>query len=153
MTSVLQDWVMNLPLRAQGTILTSIRGCDLSEKSLAPAALEASLERRLVAWIRWCCLNPADPREVDFEPGCWFRSQLPEKIRFSAIHHFPLHWVGHVLHTIEVIAYAHPHPRIAKEARIVYEAWVSNLHLNPETYAQWSRRMNEDRIMKGTVVS
>ena len=30
MTSVLQDWVMKLPLRAQGTILTGIRGCDLA---------------------------------------------------------------------------------------------------------------------------
>jgi hypothetical protein len=30
--SVLQDWVCNLPLRMQGTLLTAIRGCDLTPK-------------------------------------------------------------------------------------------------------------------------
>ena len=28
MKSVLQDWVMELPLRFQGTLLTAVRGCE-----------------------------------------------------------------------------------------------------------------------------
>jgi hypothetical protein len=32
MSSVLQDWVQELPLRAQGTLLTGIRGCDVAPK-------------------------------------------------------------------------------------------------------------------------
>lgn len=32
MRSVLRDWVMELPLREQGTLLTCIRGCDLTPK-------------------------------------------------------------------------------------------------------------------------
>src|SRR5258706_71297 len=32
-TSVLQDWVMALPLREQGTLLTAVRGCDDEPKA------------------------------------------------------------------------------------------------------------------------
>ena len=37
-TSVLQPWVMALPLRAQGTLLTGFRGCDLAPKN--PGAID-----------------------------------------------------------------------------------------------------------------
>lgn len=59
--SVLQDWVMELPLREQGTLLTIVRGCDLTPK----LPLD-SIERRLVGALRFAIMIPADPREV----GC-----------------------------------------------------------------------------------
>src|SRR3990170_795773 len=82
--SVLQPWVMQLPLRAQGTLLTGFRGCDLAPKN--PGAIdekygcstgENTVERQLVAYLRFCTIVPADPREVDV-PGAWFRSKPPE---------------------------------------------------------------------------
>ena len=48
MKSVLQNWVMALPLREQGTLLTAVRGCDLTPKFPLD-----SLERRLVGSIRF----------------------------------------------------------------------------------------------------
>ena len=81
MRSVLQDWVMELPLRFQGTLLTSVRGCDDEPKSWTKTGVAFSQGRRLTAYIRCCFMNPADPREVDHEEGAFFQSR-PPKLKF-----------------------------------------------------------------------
>jgi hypothetical protein len=150
MPSVLQDWVMELPLREQGTLLTAVRGCDLTPKYPLD-----SIERRLVGAIRAAFLNPADPREVDKEPGCFFISQPPdpEKFKPSAIGHYPQHWVSHVMHAMEILGYRHPD--IPKRAtwQALYIKLVHSLHLTQETKGEMIARLSEDRIAKGTVVS
>lgn len=148
--SVLQDWVMALPKREQGTLLTCVRGCDLTPKH----PLE-SLERRLVSALRAAFLNPADPREVDFEPGSFFTSQPPKPGTWKAseLGHYPLHWYSHVMHAAEVLGYRHP-DRVTRSlwyATYVEMAW--SLHLQPETKQGMIERLSEDRIAKGSVVS
>lgn len=148
MRSVLQDWVMELPLRAQGTLLTGIRGCDLTPKYPLNA-----LERRLVGAIRFAVMNPADPREVDKEPGCFFISQVPENFKPSSLGHYPQHWVSHVMHCAEIIGYCHPDPLVRIKWNHVYSRLVYSLHLEPETKERMIERLTEDRIAAGTVVS
>ncbi len=159
MTSVLQDWVMKLPLREQGTILTSIRGCDLSPKN--PVAIderygcstgEDTAERGLTAFFRWCVMNPADPREVDI-CGAFFQSKPPKNWKPSQFGHYPLHWYSHLMHCFEVVAYRHPDKEIAGTAYEIYARMVACLHLNPESRPQMIERLSEDRIANGTVVS
>lgn len=150
MKSVLQDWVMELPLREQGTLLTAVRGCDLAPKT--DDAL-ASPERHLVAFLRWCFLNPHDPREVDKTPGCWFRSTPPENFRPSSVMHYPLHWYSHVMHTLQVIRTRHPDAMTRGTANRLYLAMVSALHLEPESPVDMMARLAEDRIALGNVVS
>lgn len=152
MTSVLQDWVMKLPLREQGTLLTAVRGCDLASKYDADGNVIDTPERRLTAWIRLAFMNPADPREVDI-PGAFFQSRPPEPFKASAFGHYPLHWVSHVAHAAEVIGYRHPNPTIRDEAHRIYRAFVHMLHMNPETFDQMVTRLSEDRIASGEVVS
>jgi hypothetical protein len=79
--SVLQDWVTELPLREQGTLLTSVRGCDLTPKYPLD-----SQERRVVGFIRYAFMVPADVREVDAEPGAFFVSSVGA-FRASAFGH------------------------------------------------------------------
>lgn len=159
MTSVLQDWVMELPLRAQGTLLTGIRGCDLAPKN--PVCIderfgcstgEATAERALVAFFRWCVLHPADVREVDV-PGAWFRSTPPADWKPSQFGHYPEHWYAHIMHCFEVVGYMHPDEAVAAQALLIYVRLVRNLHLNPETKEQMLERLLEDRLVTGTVVS
>lgn len=146
--SVLQDWVMVLPLREQGTLLTCVRGCDLTPK----LPLD-SPERWLVGALRNYFMVPADEREVDIEPGCFFRTELPPNFKASGLGHYPLHWVSHVIHASEVIAYRHPTDSVREMWLKVYHAFCKNLHMNPETFEQFKARMCEDRIEQGTVVS
>src|SRR6185369_2251965 len=150
--SVLQDWVMELPLRFQGTLLTAVRGCDSEPKSWTKTGVAFSQGRRLTAFIRWCFMNPADPREIDAEEGAFFMSTPPIPFKPSEFGHLPEHWYAHAMHALEVIGYHHPEKIIANMADSLYQKLVHNLHVNVETKEeQWSR-LTEDRIVKGTVV-
>ena len=159
MKSVLQPWVATLPLRAQGTLLTGVRGCDLAPKMLdcideryGCSTGEGSAERQLVAFFRYCIMNPADPREVDI-PGAFFRSRPPENWKPSQFGHYPEHWYAHIMHCFEVVGYCSPSVECRTAALAIYERMVRNLHLNPETRDQMMERLCEDRITAGTVVS
>jgi hypothetical protein len=153
MKSVLQDWVMKLPLRYQGTLLTSVRGCDDEPKSWTKAGVAFSQGRRLTAFIRWCFMNPADEREVDSEEGAFFMSTPPVPFKPSQFGHLPQHWYSHAMHGLEVIAYNHPDDNVAITALQMYTAMAKNMHLNVETREEQWNRLTEDRIASGTVVS
>lgn len=152
MTSVLQDWVTELPLREQGTLLTSVRGCDLEPKQWTATGFSDSPGRRITAWIRWCFMNPADPREVDI-PGAFFQSKPPERFKPSEFGHLPLHWYTHVMHSLEVIGYRHPDWETKDTAFRLYSQMAHGLHLPIETKPDMITRLSEDRIVAGTVVS
>lgn len=153
MTSVLQDWVMELPLREQGTLLTGIRGCDEAPKEWgADGVVINTPARQLTAFIRWCTMNPHDAREIDV-PGAFFQSTPPDPFKPSAFGHFPQHWYAHVMHVLEVIGYRHPEPIIATKCWVMYTKMVENLHLIPEGKMRMIARLSEDRIASGEVVS
>lgn len=145
--SVLQPWVMELPLREQGTLLTAVRGCDLTPKNPLD-----SIERQLVACLRYAFMVPADPREVGAEPGAFFQTELPKPFKPSGIGHYPLHWISHVMHAAEVVAYRHPSVEIKFQWLGVYLAFCKNLHVNPETWEQFTARLSEDRVASGEIV-
>jgi hypothetical protein len=148
MTSVLQDWVMELPLREQGTLLTGIRGCDLAPKNPG----EDTPERGLIAFLRWSVLNPADPREIDI-PGAFFQSAPPIVWKPSQFGHYPQHWYAHLMHCFEVVGYRHPTAHVQATAFAIYRRLVKNLHLTAETREEMIARLSEDRIASGEVVS
>lgn len=146
--SVLQDWVSELPLREQGTLLTCVRGCDLTPK----LPLD-STARKLVGSLRYAFMVPADPREVDAEPGCFFVSLPPTDFKASELGHYPQHWISHVMHSAEVIAFRHPNRIIRERFYAIYAKIVRSLHLTPETFEEFEARLSEDRIATGEVVS
>jgi hypothetical protein len=151
--SVLQDWVMELPLREQGTLLTCVRGCDLEPKTWTSTGVAYSAGRRLTAFIRWCFMVPADPREVNSQEGAFMMSEPPEHCKPSEFGHLPEHWFAHAMHALEVIGYRHPDPAVAQQAFDLYCRFVHTLHLNIETKEQMITRLSEDRFLTGTVVS
>ena len=151
--SVLQDWVMNLPLRHQGTLLTAVRGCDNEPKQWTKTGVAYSPGRRITAFVRWCFMNPADIREVDAEEGAFFMSTPPYPFKPSAYGHLPLHWYTHVMHALEIIGYHHPNSETCVTARLLYKEMVHSLHLTPESEDQCNHRLTEDRIANETVVS
>jgi hypothetical protein len=153
MKSVLQDWVMELPLRHQGTLLTAVRGCDFEAKTWTSQGIGYSPGRRLTAFVRYCFMNPADPREVDFQEGSFFMSTPPDPFKPSEFGHLPQHWYSHIMHALEIIGYKHPRIHIRIIAFHLYIDMVKNLHLSPETGEEMNTRLTEDRIAKKVVVS
>lgn len=153
MASVLQHWVEHLPLRAQGTMLTAVRGCDDEAKTWNSTGVAYSPGRRLTAFIRWCFMVNADAREVDSEEGAFMMSTPPDPFKPSEFGHLPQHWYAHAMHALEIIGYHHPDKIISVMAIALYDKMVFNLHLNPEGVEQCRLRLTEDRIKSGTVVS
>jgi hypothetical protein len=148
MRSVLRDWVMELPLREQGTLIVATRGCDV-----APKFPLDSPERRVTAAIRYAIMIPHDEREVDSTPGCFMLSTPPMDLKLSMLEHYPQHWVGHIIHACEVIAYRHPNRDYAGYWMVLYWQLCRSLHMNDETKEQMVARLSEDRVATGTVVS
>lgn len=151
MKSVLQDWVMELPLRFQGTLLTAVRGCDDEPKQWSRSGVAYSPRRRITAYIRFCFMIPADEREIDREEGAFFMSTPPSPFKPSEFGHLPQHWYSHIMHALEIIAYYHPSE--GERALELYMEMAHSFHLNIETKEQQWARLTEDRIAKGTVVS
>lgn len=151
--SVLQDWVMRLPLREQGTLLTAVRGCDFEAKTWTSQGIGYSPGRRLTAFIRYCFMNPADLREVDYQEGSFFQSQPPSPFKPSEFGHLPQHWYSHAMHALEIIGRRCPIQPRGMQALDLYLAMVHNLHLEPEPLDQMVKRLGEDRIRTNTVVS
>lgn len=151
--SVLQEWVMDLPLREQGTLLTAVRGCDSEPKVWTSRGVAYSPGRRLTAFIRWSFMVPADIREVDSEEGAFMMSTPPKPFKPSEFGHLPQHWYSHAMHALEIIAYRHPDMKIASIAYTMYECMVNNMHLNVERESHMKIRLSEDRFKSGTVVS
>lgn len=151
--SVLQPWVMELPLREQGTLLTCVRGCDNEPKTWTKTGVAYSPGRRLTAFIRWCFMVPADEREVDSEEGAFMMSDPPTPFKASEFGHLPQHWYSHAMHALEVIAWRHPNLAVSAIAADLYNKMVHNLHLNIETFPQFVERLSEDRMASGKVVS
>lgn len=144
MTSVLQDWVMELPLREQGTILAGIRGCDTAPKT--PGRYDTP-ERNLTAHLRFCTMIPADARELAFDGG-FLLPKLPP-FKQSELGHYPMHWYSHTMHAYEVVGYRHPDVLLAHGAIDVYLELVHGLHLWPEMEREMVKRLSEDRIARG----
>lgn len=153
MKSVLQDWVMELPLREQGTMMTAVRGCDVEPKTWTSTGVAYSPGRRLTAFIRWCFMVPADIREVDSQEGAFMMSTPPHPFKASEFGHLPQHWYAHAMHALEVIGFKHPNSEVRREATRLYLAMVSNMHLSPETPHEMDLRLTEDRLKNNTVVS
>lgn len=145
--SVLQDWVCDLPLRQQGTLLTAIRGCDLTPKFPLD-----STERNLTAFVRYAVMNPFDSREIDKEAGCFMQSVIKVNFKPSAFGHYPLHYVMHLIHALQIIAYSHHNLDVKIMAYDAYSAFVDSFHLKQETIQEMTARLNEDRILKQSVV-
>lgn len=144
---------MELPLRFQGTLLTAVRGCDDEPKSWTRTGVAYSGGRRLTGFIRYCFMNPADPREVDREEGAFFMSTPPSPFKASEFGHLPQHWYSHAMHGLEIVAYYHPDVLVRGQALFLYKKMVHNMHLNIETKNEQWTRLTEDRIATNTVVS
>jgi hypothetical protein len=161
--SVLQDWVMQLPLMQQSVLLTAVRGPDGIDKY--------HLVKYLVRWYRRCILisaldgvvldRPYDERggsftgpsfthedEYLYNQGLHTWQQKMDKLvdgyikRLDALPH---HSSMHFLHAVEILGYKHPDVDIREWWCKLYLRLVGDLHLHPETEDELDRRLGDSR--------
>lgn len=127
--SVLKEWVTELPLMMQGTLMTSIRGNDLQ-----PTPHMKPVTR----WLRSLCLNNGNP-ENDFMDV----PKLPSVEEFEdELEYLTLHYFLHFLHSLEIVGYKHPDHDTAETALDYYLRLADWCHLAPETEEEMDERLS-----------
>lgn len=159
--SVLQDWVMQLPLMQQSVLLTAVRGPDGIDK-YHPV-------KYLVRWYRRCILisaldgvvldDPYDERGGSFTgPSFSYKDLSPmdeipwqremDKLAdgyIKSLDSLPHHSSMHFLHATEILGYKYPDVDIRDWWCKLYLRLVGDLHLHPETEAELDRRLGDNR--------
>lgn len=137
---VLQDWVLRLGLRHQGTLLTAVRGCDDAPKD--------DPSKKFVRCFRAAILNAhcGDPRKaatfIEACPPAEIEARFQEFRRSTD--HYPHHYVMHLLHCCEIVGFKHPNPSTRQMWHSFYGRMCRALHLNPESEAQLDARLDAD---------
>lgn len=139
MPSVLKDWVQNLGLRHQGTLLTAVRGCDTAPKDDPSKLLIRCLRAEI---LNAHCGDNMQART--FIEAVDMEEMLRRFNLFRKSHdHYPMHYFMHVLHAIEIIGYKAPSNR-AGVWKGFYVSLCNKLHLNVETERELDQRLNAD---------
>lgn len=120
MTSVVQDWLQELPWKQQSILFSGLRGPD------APRVPEVKAVNR---WMRTVTQHNADPSKDYMK-----RSGLPEPLQVcDELEFLPVHYVHHFADALAVIAYNHPDTGIAAyAARLHYRIAEELFHFQPE---------------------
>lgn len=134
MTSVLQDWVMDLPLKMQSVLLTSTRG---------PDNFRYESVKVINRWIRSHLFHDADPSNPFIvKPGDPHPLNLLDTLEHD-LEYVTVHYFGHLIHALQIIGYRHPDQPTGAIAHGLYSELCQRiLHLPPE-----SRDAMEVRLM------
>ncbi len=127
--SVLLPWMNGLPLRQQGIILSSLRGYDLS-RSVAV--------KNLNKWVRSVVQHNVDPS------SSYMRDITPPEIDRDLkedLECCSMHYVLHLMYSLEIIGYKHPDKSTGNEAKKYYYGFADFFHLNAETEEQMDKRL------------
>lgn len=145
--SILYDWVQELGLRHQGVLLAAQRGCDGVGKQ--------DVTKPIMRAIRAVTLVPYDARELYESKGYMYFEPTSFREAVAAVSksmdEYPLHFILHLIHGLEVIGYKHPEWDIRAVFYAAYCKLVTKFHMTPETEQHLDERLTEDRIKDGSV--
>ena len=128
MKSIVRSWACRLTLRQQATLLSAIRGCD--------GAPRDDPSKEILRYLRFCVLEPSEkPGTGAFERSTFMRSDAPYDVArafVASMDHYPLHFVTHLMHAAQVIAYESHAREAAKFFGELYATMCAALHVWPE---------------------
>lgn len=144
MPSVLQDWVIELPLMQQTVLISAIRNADMVEKGHP--------SKELIKWYRRCVLKSALDNKVLENPyeagGGSFTGSIESVSKaqddfIRARDGMSLHYYAHCMHAFEILGYHHPRTLTREGWAYMYRRMVQALHVWPETKEQLDRRLGD----------
>lgn len=145
--SVVQHWVLELPLQQQSVLILSLRGPDGADK--------AHPCKNVVRAYRASILRDAKlGRTLQLgDPGDEFMSLMrfaddfgwAEDVRnyFNRVDGLQHHAIMHLWHGAEILAYKHPVRIFRNNWLQFYTKGCEDFHVNPETVEQMNARLND----------
>lgn len=132
--SVVRDWVTELPWKQQTVLLSAIRGCDGVSKH--------DPSKEFVRPLRGLILKNAEP---DAEDDTFMHHPSDDNKVENFAHdldNYPMHWVIHFLHAVEIIGYKHPDELVRQRWNKLYVEMVrEGFHLRMESPEQLDKRL------------
>jgi hypothetical protein len=130
--SVLQEWVEDLPLRMQSTLVLGLRG---------PDGHQYKAIKDIIRWVRGLTFKPGNPANVKV-----FMGGLPPRIEdrgecYNELMVVSTHFFGHLMHSLEVVGYRHPNVKIKWHAHNLFYDMCLMLHLPFETSDSFEERL------------
>lgn len=147
MPSVLQNWVNELPLRQQGTLIMALRGPD--------GVAKEDFAKPIVRTLRGMSMNAGRTGEPMQRGVHWrddpFMTLVPiendQNWRLQTAWFFDqwdaynIHFVQHLLHAYAICGMHYPVEDIRARAWAFYERCCRKLHMHPETAEQVEWRL------------
>lgn len=132
--SVLQDWVVDLPIRMQSTLILGLRGPDTHA---CPNI------KSITRWLRSLAFKPGNPDNVrEFMGEQPFRilekSAVAKELEFCTQHYY-----SHLLHALEVVGYTHSNSEISYHAFLLFEDMCKLFHLPVESRGDFDYRLRQ----------
>lgn len=135
-SSVLQSWVTeNCSWKEQTVLLCALRGPD------------AGGTPKVKAWVRFIratVLQNAAPHKTFMRKESITSIQEiadNEPLTFDML---PVHYLGHLMHALQVTGYRHPDKSVQATALYAYEEFCEYLHVNPESHEQMTLRLKDE---------
>lgn len=139
-TSVLQDWVVTMPIRMQSTLILGLRGPDTHA---------CSNIKTITRWLRGLTFKPGNPSNVRE-----FMASRPERIIEKGpiakeLEFCSQHFYSHLMHSLEVVAYRHPDGSVNGYAWELFNDMCSLLHLPIEELRDFEIRLKTEHWPRG----
>ncbi len=120
-TSVVQAWLTEgCSWKEQSVLFSALRGCDGSGKDDG--------SKNLIHNMRAVILRDADPTSTFME-----ERPINMEVFCNNTDHYPVHWLLHFTHAVEIVGYRHPDPETAEKWGAIYKALVYMFHFQPES--------------------
>ena len=133
---VVDEWIEVCTLKQQTVLLSALRGCDGKSKE--------DYSKPFTRKLRSVILKNAGGKQVKGKFMADFVGD-EELINFiSNLDHYPMHWLMHFLHAVEIIGYKHPVSSIRKFWFNLYYEIVNALHLSIESEEALDMRLKDE---------
>ena len=141
MSSVVRDWVNRLSWKHQGVLFCAMRGVDGFPK--------VHVSKPLTRMYRRTVLKCADLHgSTGFMANDLLDKTAAIKFMEFQLDSYPLHWLLHFTHAIQIIGYKHPDKDTREFWSGLYLEIVNAMHLYPESENQMDYRL-ADGIHEG----
>ena len=135
--NVVKVWLSSLTLKQQTVLLSALRGCDGMPKEDPSKTVTRNL--------RYVLLKDADNTSSFMKT----EEDLQEKFKkfIKNIDTYPMHFLFHLSHALEIIGYKHPEEKVRKLWMGMYKEICSACHMYPETEKQLDKRLSDNEVV------
>lgn len=141
MSTVIRPWVSELPWKQQGVLLCACRGVDGFPKEHVSKPLTRAYRQTLML----CADMDLAATGSAFMSTQPLDRELADNFMNFQLDSYPMHWLLHFIHAIEIVGYKHPIPSTRKFWFDLYIRIVKSLHLHPEAEWEMDNRLKDER--------